>query len=166
VTVALGVSLLSTAAFAVTNLGNLDPDNAGSFNETVGAGGFTVEATFDLTTEASAAVSTTISVTHMADYTPGELELYDVTTSSVVMTEALAFAKSAWTASFTETLGSGDYEVLVTGTNNTTSLGVGGSVLTSTVPEPSTWAMMALGFAGLGYAAFRQRKTKISMLVA
>jgi PEP-CTERM motif len=25
-----------------------------------------------------------------------------------------------------------------------------------TVPEPSTWAMMMLGFAGLGYAAFRQ----------
>ena len=23
------------------------------------------------------------------------------------------------------------------------------------VPEPSTWAMMVLGFAGLGYAAFR-----------
>jgi PEP-CTERM motif len=27
------------------------------------------------------------------------------------------------------------------------------------VPEPTTWAMMALGFAGLGYAAFR-RNTK------
>jgi hypothetical protein len=26
----------------------------------------------------------------------------------------------------------------------------------SSVPEPSTWAMMALGFAGLGYAAFRR----------
>jgi PEP-CTERM motif len=25
-----------------------------------------------------------------------------------------------------------------------------------TVPEPSTWAMMLLGFAGLGYAAFRR----------
>jgi hypothetical protein len=29
-------------------------------------------------------------------------------------------------------------------------------VTTSGVPEPSTWAMMALGFAGLGYAAFRR----------
>jgi hypothetical protein len=26
----------------------------------------------------------------------------------------------------------------------------------STVPEPSTWAMMVLGFVGLGYAAFRR----------
>jgi hypothetical protein len=31
------------------------------------------------------------------------------------------------------------------------------------VPEPATWAMMALGFAGLGYAAFR-RNTKIRAL--
>jgi hypothetical protein len=30
-------------------------------------------------------------------------------------------------------------------------------------PEPSTWAMMMLGFAGLGYAAFR-RNTKIQAL--
>jgi hypothetical protein len=30
------------------------------------------------------------------------------------------------------------------------------SVTTSTVPEPSTWAMMMVGFAGLGYAAFRR----------
>jgi hypothetical protein len=28
--------------------------------------------------------------------------------------------------------------------------------LGSAVPEPSTWAMMMLGFAGLGYAAFRR----------
>ena len=26
----------------------------------------------------------------------------------------------------------------------------------ATVPEPSTWAMMVIGFAGLGYAAFRR----------
>jgi hypothetical protein len=29
--------------------------------------------------------------------------------------------------------------------------------LDAPVPEPSTWAMMLLGFAGLGYAAFRRR---------
>jgi PEP-CTERM motif len=26
----------------------------------------------------------------------------------------------------------------------------------SAIPEPSTWAMMVLGFAGLGYAGFRR----------
>jgi choice-of-anchor A domain-containing protein len=30
--------------------------------------------------------------------------------------------------------------------------------LPSAVPEPSTWAMMALGFAGLGFLGFRSRK--------
>jgi hypothetical protein len=35
----------------------------------------------------------------------------------------------------------------------------------SSVPEPSTWAMMALGFAGLGYAAFR-RDAKARALAA
>jgi hypothetical protein len=39
--------------------------------------------------------------------------------------------------------------------------GVGGVGLASgtlTVPEPSTWAMMLLGFAGLGYAGYRRRQ--------
>jgi hypothetical protein len=34
----------------------------------------------------------------------------------------------------------------------------------SAVPEPSTWAMLLLGFAGLGYAASRRSKTPISAL--
>ena len=32
----------------------------------------------------------------------------------------------------------------------------GGSSSTPTVPEPSTWAMMLLGFAGLGFAGYRR----------
>jgi PEP-CTERM motif len=35
----------------------------------------------------------------------------------------------------------------------------------STVPEPSTWAMMVLGFVGLGYAAFRRGAKARSALV-
>lgn len=30
--------------------------------------------------------------------------------------------------------------------------------LTSAVPEPSTWAMMILGFIGIGFAAYRQKR--------
>jgi hypothetical protein len=33
----------------------------------------------------------------------------------------------------------------------------------SAVPEPSTWAMMLLGFAGLGFA-FRQSRRKMSFV--
>jgi hypothetical protein len=36
---------------------------------------------------------------------------------------------------------------------------LGGSI--SAVPEPSTWAMMLIGFAGLGFA-FRQSRRKVS----
>jgi PEP-CTERM motif len=33
------------------------------------------------------------------------------------------------------------------------------SVVLTAVPEPSTWAMMILGFAGVGYMTYRRRKT-------
>ena len=35
----------------------------------------------------------------------------------------------------------------------------GVTVLTGT-PEPSTWAMMVIGFAGLGFAGYRRAKAK------
>ena len=31
------------------------------------------------------------------------------------------------------------------------------ATFTSAVPEPSTWAMMILGFAGVGFMAYRRR---------
>jgi hypothetical protein len=36
----------------------------------------------------------------------------------------------------------------------------------SAVPEPSTWAMMILGFAGVGFMAYRRRKDKALRLTA
>jgi hypothetical protein len=38
-------------------------------------------------------------------------------------------------------------------------------VTISAVPEPSTWAMMILGFAGVGFMAYR-RKSKPSLMAA
>jgi PEP-CTERM motif len=38
------------------------------------------------------------------------------------------------------------------------------SMLGPSIPEPSTWVMMALGFGALGYAASRQRKANGIML--
>jgi hypothetical protein len=40
-----------------------------------------------------------------------------------------------------------------------------GTFSVSAVPEPSTWAMMMLGFCGLGFMAYR-RKTKPTLLAA
>jgi hypothetical protein len=41
------------------------------------------------------------------------------------------------------------------------NVGVGGNfaLLTAPVPEPSTWAMMILGFLGLGFIAYRKKST-------
>jgi PEP-CTERM motif len=33
-------------------------------------------------------------------------------------------------------------------------------VLVGSVPDPSTWMMMGLGFAGLGFVAFRRSETR------
>jgi hypothetical protein len=52
----------------------------------------------------------------------------------------------------------------VLGSHGTGEVGGIGGVITTvisatpSVPEPSTWAMMLLGFAGLGYAGFRQTR--------
>jgi hypothetical protein len=140
---ALGALLLSTAAFAVVPipLGNLDPPDADSFSQNVAAG----------------------AVNRASMYTPGELELFKNGTApaDLVAMSPLAFFLTVspagqWTTALTELLGPGDYFVEITGKNNVKLLGVGGSVITTGVPEPSTWAMLALGFAGLGYAAFRR----------
>jgi PEP-CTERM motif len=48
----------------------------------------------------------------------------------------------------------------VTFTSYQNALEVAGVSVSSAVPEPSTWAMMLLGFAGLGYAAYRKTKTE------
>jgi hypothetical protein len=34
------------------------------------------------------------------------------------------------------------------------------------VPEPSTWAMMLLGFVGLGYAGFRKARARSTISIA
>jgi hypothetical protein len=43
---------------------------------------------------------------------------------------------------------------------------VGQGVPPPSVPEPSTWAMMLIGFAGLGYAGYRRARAGHDTLVA
>jgi hypothetical protein len=40
-------------------------------------------------------------------------------------------------------------------TNGSGAFAIGGGTAGSVVPEPSTWGMMLLGFAGLGFVGFR-----------
>jgi hypothetical protein len=46
------------------------------------------------------------------------------------------------------------------------SVPVSGLIIASPVPEPSTWAMMILGFAGVGFLAYRRRSNGPAFRVA
>jgi PEP-CTERM motif len=45
-------------------------------------------------------------------------------------------------------------------------VGFGEFTLTAAVPEPSTWAMMILGFCGLGFMAYRRKRSGAALSVA
>ena len=56
-----------------------------------------------------------------------------------------------------EVLNAGHYYLDISGTGGGTS-GYGGDITTTAaVPEPSTWAMMLLGFFGLGFMSLRRK---------
>jgi hypothetical protein len=48
---------------------------------------------------------------------------------------------------------------LPNGASVTTASGVFDNFVSATVPEPSTWAMMLIGFGGLNFAAYRARRS-------
>jgi hypothetical protein len=156
---------LSTTAFAkITALGNLDPPAASSFDSVDPSGSIDDAGTFTLTKSGvDAALSATIAVLTPASYTPGTLSLFEGSpfTGTLVGSAPLTFSGSAYNASFSDKLGAGTYYAEITGTVNVPELGVGGTVTTlaAVVPELSTWAMLGIGFAGIGLAGLTRRRT-------
>ena len=61
---------------------------------------------------------------------------------------------TSFSGGFDQGPGGGAYTIFLTGA----SLASGGAV-----PEPSTWAMMLAGFAGLGYAGYRVRRNSAAV---
>jgi hypothetical protein len=63
-------------------------------------------------------------------------------------------------------LNAGGYYLQFTGTGGGTA-GYGGDLTTAAiaaVPEPATWAMMLLGFAGIGFMAYRKRGNSLRLV--
>jgi hypothetical protein len=58
--------------------------------------------------------------------------------------------------SFTPLFGLNTLEVMLTDTGPPTAFRIDG--FAGAVPEPSTWAMMILGFAGIGFMAYRRKQ--------
>ena len=46
---------------------------------------------------------------------------------------------------------------------SSTALDYVGDGVTASTPEPSTWAMMVLGFAGLGFAGYRKSRKTVAI---
>jgi hypothetical protein len=184
----VGVAILcSPAAHATTitvqNLGSILNDSV-SFPSTKTPGaGKTFEDFFEFTLPTAEYITASMSISGpMADQIPagkGQLTLSTWTSTSgvspfiplgSVIEQATLSAPSsggqtAVVGSFTpfgDFEAAGTYFVEVAGTSGlgTLRLAIDGNVTTlGAVPEPSTWALMMLGFAGLGYAAVRKTRS-------
>ena len=86
---------------------------------------------------------------YVIDYTPGSGGPSGVSSLSFVIANAS-------TADIPNVSGVFAADILSASTDNT---GVVDFSLSSTVPEPATWAMMALGFFGLGLAGYRKTRS-------
>ena len=53
--------------------------------------------------------------------------------------------------------------ITVSGPHGSDATGVSNSFVEKDVPEPSTWVMMLLGFAGLGFAGYRSSRKSIAL---
>jgi hypothetical protein len=86
-------------------------------------------------------------------------------TPYLVYMNVVALAHPSGTATaFLDPYLSLDPSLLARGYSIITSDGIGNSV-TSAVPEPTTWAMLLLGFSGVGFMAYR-RKSKSALMAA
>jgi hypothetical protein len=67
-----------------------------------------------------------------------------------------------------DVLGAGDYFVELTGTSGKSpiKIAIDGTITASAVPEPSTWAMLGLGFGGLALVGFKRKRTERLAFVA
>jgi hypothetical protein len=79
----------------------------------------------------------------------------------IVLDRAMALSETALTNPVTS-----DCSSPLGCTLDTTSANVSGtfSATPTNTPEPSTWVMMVLGFAGLGFTAYRSSRSKIALI--
>jgi hypothetical protein len=88
--------------------------------------------------------------------------LTSINTADLTLLDTLTNPPGPVTQTFSPS-GSQQYDYYVfqadtpTGGSASADIAISQEVLASSVPEPSTWAMMMIGFAGLGFAAFRGR---------
>ena len=157
----------SQAKASVLTLSNTDltPINSSTSINQTGHGPVTPNAhnfMFDVTGFTGGTVddSLSLSISSTASFT------YSITGTGLM--SPITSTPSAIPGGFAVTnmfdLGDGSYVLHLTTLASAST--VGGSLSVSAVPEVSTWAMMLLGFAGLGFAGYRQTKKQESSFAA
>ena len=184
----LGVAILcSPAAHATTitvnNLGSILNDSVSFPNTKTPGSGQTFEDFFEFTLPTAEYITASMSISGpVSDQIPagkGTLSLFTWTSTSgsapfiplgTLIEQAMVSAPSlggqtAVVGTFTpfgDFEQAGTYFVEVSGTSGIGSLklAVDGNVTTLPVPEPSTWAMFGIGFAGLAAVGFKRRANR------
>ena len=158
----LGASMLSTTAFAATHdLGNLTPGSSGATAGATDVGVKKIEliGTFTSSTEFDVSVSTTTAVIRQT-ISDATLWLFSGTpTGPKTELESVSVSKlgSAYFGSLSDSgLAAGSYFVEFSDSASApVSPTISVTTASAAIPESSTWAMMALGFAGLGLVGYR-----------
>jgi PEP-CTERM motif len=100
---------------------------------------------------------------HVIDRRPKTVQLLTFSVADPGLLSASTFASS--TGGGTAAFFAADITSLVpSGAVNTGP--VGGLTISTAVPEPSTWAMLILGFAGIGFMAYRRKNKPIMFRLA
>jgi hypothetical protein len=170
-TALLGLAASPASAAIVANLGVNPTSATGAFNHAVGGGAFDDQITFQLV--GGPQFLTVGSVTN--NFAGPSSQIFGFTGSifQIVGTigggdDIRVIGPIAATANCgancqgfggSTILNAGNYYLDFTGVGGG-SAGYGGTLSVAAVPEPSTWAMMILGFFGLGFMAYRNRNQK------
>jgi hypothetical protein len=141
------VGRLTNDSYVPAPPNTLTPTQIGEIGALVGRGPGLVAAAGASGSDAAAGVQLAIWAIEYPSFT------YSMPTAAdSYYTKYLNDAENVWAPNFA-------YDALI---GNSQGLGVNQNLVTA--PEPSTWAMMLLGFAGLGYAALHEAgKTKVSI---
>ena len=167
----LGVSLAAPASAAiVANLGVNPTSATGAFNHAVGGGAFDDQITFQLVggpqflTVGSVTNNFANAASQITGFTGIVFRIVgaigggdDIRVIGPIAATANCGANCQGFGGST-ILNAGNYYLDFTGIGGG-SAGYGGTLSTSVsaVPEPATWAMMLLGFASVGFMAYRRR---------
>jgi hypothetical protein len=152
----------SSAGFAAIGNapGSPNVNNLGSFSLTGDTASYTGH-NFDLL----------VSFTAPAGISPGTALFTDVITGSVTSGAGGIFVNfDSGPQTFTFDGGSFTFSVnnvsLNVSPGQPNSIAVSGQILVQAVPEPSTWAMMILGFFGVGFMAYRRNGKRPALRIA